>query len=119
MKLYRMLVYETGCVQPIELIAQMASDRRAVDFARQRLTDYPRILAIEVWSGLCRLSRLQRRNAEACAPGPSSRVELGIVAKDALPVECNAPRGLQIAGDARAPLDPLGQRQDRAELRLQ
>jgi hypothetical protein len=119
MNLYRMLVYETGCVQPVELIAQMASDGRAVDFARQRLTDYSRIQVIEVWSGLCRLSRLQRRNVEAGAPVPSGRVELGIVAKDALLVESDAPRGLQIAGDARAPLDALGQRQDRAELGLQ
>lgn len=118
MKNYRMLVYEYGCVQPVELIAQMASDRRAVDFARQRLTDYSRILAIEVWSGLSRLSRLQRRSAEARGAA-SVAVELGIVAKDALPVERDAPRGLKIAGDARSPLDALGERQDRADLCLQ
>ena len=65
MKTYRMLVRETGSVEPSVLIAQMRTDRRAMDFASQRLTDYPRIAAIEVWSGFTRLCQLQRRHADA------------------------------------------------------
>ncbi len=65
MKTYRMLVREAGSEQPFELIAEMRTDGRAMDFARQRLLDYPRIAAIEVWSGLTQLCRLQRRAAEA------------------------------------------------------
>jgi hypothetical protein len=65
MKTYRMLVRETDCEQPLELIAEMRTDGRAVDFARQRLIDYPRIAAIEVWSDLTRLCRLQRRHPDA------------------------------------------------------
>jgi hypothetical protein len=67
MKTYRMLVREFGCDRPFELIAQMRGDQRAADFARQRLSDYPRILQIEVWSGLSRLCRLERRDPDAAA----------------------------------------------------
>jgi hypothetical protein len=113
MKTYRMLVLETGCVQPIELIAEMSSDLRAVDFARQRIVAYPRIVSIEIWSALGRLCRLQRRNGEAAAPLP---VELRIVAKDALLVEGNAALGLQVGRDAGALLDPDRQRQNSPDL---
>ena len=65
MKTYRMLVRETDSEQPFELIAQMSTDRRAMDFASQRLVEYPRIAAIEVWSDLTQLCRLQRRHPEA------------------------------------------------------
>ena len=87
MKTYRMLVYERGCIQPIELIAEMKSDLRAVEFARERIVAYPRIVAIEIWSDATRVCRVQPRGAE---PTPSAGVELGVVAKDALPVERNA-----------------------------
>lgn len=87
MKTYRMLVYERGCVQPVELIAQMKSDLRAVEFARDRIIAYPRIVTIEIWSGADRICRVQARAAE---PAPSSAVEFGVVAKDPLPVERNA-----------------------------
>ncbi len=65
MKTYRMLVREADSVEPFELIAQMRTDRRAVDFASQRLVEYPRIAAIEVWSGFTQLCRLQRRSPDA------------------------------------------------------
>jgi hypothetical protein len=87
MKTYRMLVHERGCVQPIELIAEMKSDLRAVEFARQRIVAYPRILSIEIWSGSDRVCRVQSRAAELAASGG---VELGVVAEDALLVERNA-----------------------------
>jgi hypothetical protein len=88
MKTYRMLVHERGCVQPVELIAEMKSDLRAVEFARQRIVAYPRILSIEIWSGPDRVCRVQSRAAEVAASGGS--VELGVVAKDSLLVERNA-----------------------------
>ncbi|HWF78472.1 MAG TPA: hypothetical protein VN694_15000 [Caulobacteraceae bacterium] len=87
MKTYRMFVHERGSSQPFELIAQMKSDLRAVEFARQRIVAFPRILAIEIWSGESRVCRVQSRAAEAAA---SVGVELGVVAKDALLVERNA-----------------------------
>ena len=87
MKTYRMQVYERGCVQPIELIAQMRGDLRAVEFARQRIVAYPRILSIEIWSGTDRVCRVQAPGAEAPASGG---VELGVVAEDALAIERNA-----------------------------
>jgi hypothetical protein len=88
MKTYRMLVYERGCVQPIELIAEMKSDLRAVEFARQRIVAYPRILSIEILSGADRLCRVQAPGVEA--PAPSGGVELGVVAEDSLGIERNA-----------------------------
>jgi hypothetical protein len=89
MKIYRMLVHERGCSQPVELITEMKSDLRAVEFASQRITAYPRIASIEIWSGPDRVCRVQ---APAAEPAPSG-VELGVVAKDSLSVERNATRG--------------------------
>jgi hypothetical protein len=86
MKTYRMHVYERVGDQPVELIAEMVSDLRAVDFARQRICAYPRIVEIEIWSEQGRLCRLQRQCAE---PG-TSPVQLGVVAENALAVERNA-----------------------------
>jgi hypothetical protein len=86
MKTYRMFVHERGCVQPIELIAQMKSDLRAVEFARERIVAYPRILAIEIWSDEARVCRVQSSAAEAASVG----VELRVVTEDALLVERNA-----------------------------
>ena len=63
MKTYRMLVREVGEAPPVELIAEMRTDGRAVDFAMSRLTEQPRILDLEVWSGVSRLARLQRQAA--------------------------------------------------------
>ena len=85
MNTYRMLVRENGGAEPLELTAEMISDLRAVDFARQRLAANPRILEIDVWARERRLCRLQR-------PAASS-VQLGIVAEDALLVERKATRG--------------------------
>ena len=87
MKTYRMFVHERGCGQPLELIAEMKSDLRAVEFARQRIVAYPRIVSIEIWSGDDRVCRVQSCAAEFA---PSAGVELGVVAKDSLPVERNA-----------------------------
>jgi hypothetical protein len=84
MKIYRMLVHERDGGAPVELTAEMVSDLRAVDFARQRLAAQPRLVEIEIWSGQGRLCRLQRR-----PPGPSA-VQLGVVPEDPLPVEMNA-----------------------------
>jgi hypothetical protein len=85
MKIYRMLVHERG-EEPVELTAEMVSDLRAVDFARQRLAAQPRLAEIEIWSDQGRLCRLQRR-----APGSgASPLQLGVVPEDALPVERNA-----------------------------
>jgi hypothetical protein len=86
MKIYRMLVHERGVDAPVELTAEMVSDLRAVDFARQRLAAHPRLVEIEIWSEQGRLCRLQRRTPE---PG-ASPVQLGVVPEDALPVERNA-----------------------------
>ena len=116
MKIYRMVVAERGCAKPVELIAEMSSDGRAVDFARQRLIDHPRIDAIEVWSGLDRLCRLGRRHVEAAE---ASSVEFGIVAKDPLRVERDAALGLQVRRDAGPLLDPVRELEDAADLRLQ
>lgn len=88
MKTYRMLVQERGGETPTQLTAEMVSDLRVVDFARQRFAAQPRILQIEIWSGERRLCRLSRGAAEATA----SAVQLGIVAENALLVERNAPR---------------------------
>ena len=85
MKTYRMFVYERIGDQPVELITEMVSDLRAVEFARQRITAYPKIVAIEIWSGADRICRVQPRHAE-----PASAVQLGVVAEDALAVERNA-----------------------------
>lgn len=82
MKIYRLLVHEQGGDAPLELTAEMVSDLRVVDFARQRLAAQPRLVEIEIWSGQGRLCRLQRR--------PPSVVQLGVVPEDALPVERNA-----------------------------
>jgi hypothetical protein len=92
MKTYRMLVYERGCVQPVELIAQMKGDLRAVEFARQRIVAYPRILSIEIWSGSDRVCRVQAPGVQTLSDGApaSGGVELGVVAEDALAVERNA-----------------------------
>lgn len=86
MNTYRMLVRENGGAEPLELTAEMISDLRAVDFARQRLAANPRILEIDVWTRERRLCRLQR-------PAAASAVQLGIVAEDALLVERKATRG--------------------------
>jgi len=89
MNTYRMLVRETGGAEPLELTAEMISDLRVVDFARQRLAADPRILEIDVWAREGRLCRLQRSTAAPLA----SAVQLGIVAEDALFVERKATRG--------------------------
>ena len=102
MKTYLMHVRERGLDQPVELIAEMVSDLRAVDFARQRIAAYPRITEIEIWSGEARLCRLHS-GGEAASP-----VQLGVVAEDALPVERDAAIRLQVAGDVRPPLDAVG-----------
>jgi hypothetical protein len=43
---------------PVELIAELAHDRRARQFARERLESLPQFVAIEVWDGEARLCRL-------------------------------------------------------------
>jgi len=85
MKTYRMLVQERGGETPVELTAEMVSDLRVVDFARQRLAAQARILEIEIWSGERRLCRLSRGGPEA-----PSAVQFGVVAEDAFSVERNA-----------------------------
>jgi hypothetical protein len=87
MKTYRMFVYERGCIQAIELIAEMKSDLRAVEFARERIVAYPRILTIEIWSGEDRICRVQAPGVGVAA---SAGVELGVMAEDPLLVERNA-----------------------------
>ena len=84
MKTYRMLVCGTSGAQRFELVAEMVSDLRAVDFARSRLAADPRIQEIDVWASEGRLCRLQRKDASA--------VQLGVVPEDALFVEGNAAR---------------------------
>lgn len=87
MKTYRMIVQERGGEAPALFTAEMVSDLRVVDFARQRLAAEARILQIEIWSGERRLCRLSRAGPETAA---ASAVQLGIVAEDALLVERNA-----------------------------
>lgn len=86
MKTYRMLVQERGAEAPTQLTAEMVSDLRVVDFARQRLCAQARIVEIEIWSGERRLCRLSRAEDQAAA----SAVQFGVVAENALVVECNA-----------------------------
>ncbi len=72
MKIYRMLVHERDGGAPVELTAEMVSDLRAVDFARQRLAAQPRLVEIEIWSGqgrLCRLQRARRRGRQPSSSG--------------------------------------------------
>ena len=88
MKSYRLVVRESADGEPLELVAELASDLRAADFARQRMAANPRIREIEIWSGEARLCRLQARGASPAASG----VQLGIVAEDSLLVERNATR---------------------------
>jgi hypothetical protein len=88
MKTYRMIVREGADGEPLELVAKMASDLRAADFARQRIAADPRIREIEIWTGDTRLCRLQARGASAVP----SAVQLGVVAENALLVERNATR---------------------------
>ena len=83
MKTYRMILRENGA-EPLELVAEMVSDLRAVDFGRQRLAAYPRIQEIDIWAREGRLCRLQRAGA--------SPVQLGVVAEDTLLVERNTAR---------------------------
>jgi len=54
MKTYRILVHE-GAGAPVELAAEMSSDARVVEFARDRLASSRKVTVIEVWSGLVRL----------------------------------------------------------------
>jgi len=86
MKTYRMFVQERGGERPIELTAEMVSDLRVVDFARQRLAAQARVVEIEIWSGERRLCRLSRAEDQAA----TSAVQLGVVAENALLVERNA-----------------------------
>jgi hypothetical protein len=62
MKTYRILVHE-GAGAPVELAAEMGSDARVVQFARERLASSRKVTAIEVWSGpmkLCELGAVAR-----------------------------------------------------------
>jgi hypothetical protein len=70
----------------------MKGDLRAVEFARQRIVAYPRILSIEIWSGSDRVCRVQAPGAQTLsdAAPASGGVEFGVVAEDALAVERNA-----------------------------
>jgi hypothetical protein len=48
-KTYTILVRDRGGRDPVCLLAELAHDTRAVDFARERLASSPRYVAIEVW----------------------------------------------------------------------
>jgi hypothetical protein len=66
MKTYRILVHDRRCAAPIELVAEMARDERAAEFARERWAASAHVTAIEVWSGprrLCSFADAQRRAA--------------------------------------------------------
>lgn len=87
MKSYRMVVRDGGG-DPLELFAEMASDLRVTDFARQRMSADARIREIEIWSGQTRLCRVLGRDADV----PASAIQFRVVAEDALLVEGNAAR---------------------------
>lgn len=55
MKTYRILVHDRRNAAPIELVAEMARDARAQEFARERLASSADVAAIEVWSGPVKL----------------------------------------------------------------
>ena len=59
MRAYRILVHDVRDTQPVELIAELAHDRRAHEFARERLSTSPYIRAIEVWRGLVKLCHIR------------------------------------------------------------
>jgi hypothetical protein len=54
MKTYRILVHEADGAR-IELAAEMGSDARVVEFARDRLASSRKATAIEVWAGPVKL----------------------------------------------------------------
>jgi len=66
MKTYRILVHDARCAAPIELVAEMARDERAQQYARDQWSASANVEAIEVWSGprrLCRFEDAARRAA--------------------------------------------------------
>lgn len=65
MKAYRVLVHDARDVEPVELIAELAHDRRAHEFARERLAASPYVLAIEVWRGAVKLCHLRTGERQA------------------------------------------------------
>lgn len=67
MKAYRVLVHDVRDADPIELMAELAHDRRAHEFARERLAASPYVRAIEVWRGLVKLCHLKSGIREAAA----------------------------------------------------
>ena len=58
MKTYRILVHDLGQSEPIVLAAELAGDRRAREFAHERLASSPDYAAVEVWDGAVRLCRV-------------------------------------------------------------
>ena len=72
MKAYRILVHDARDVEPIELTAVLAHDRRAHEFARERLAGSPYIRAIEVWRGLVKLCHLKTGVRESAQAASSS-----------------------------------------------
>ena len=59
MKAYRVLVHDLRERAPIELTAELASDARANEFARERLASSASYMAIEVWRGEVKLLHLR------------------------------------------------------------
>jgi hypothetical protein len=65
MKTYRIVVHDRRCSAPIELAAEMQSDTRVLEFARDRLAASRHVAAIEVWRGATRLCWLDAEQRKA------------------------------------------------------
>ena len=58
MKAYRVLIHDLASAETVVLTAELAGDRRALEFARERLASSPDYAAVEIWDGPVRLCRL-------------------------------------------------------------
>ena len=67
MKAYRILVHDLTQPEPVVLAAELAGDRRAREFARERLASSRDYAAVEVWDGPVRLCRLSIDRDRAAA----------------------------------------------------
>jgi hypothetical protein len=65
MKSYTIYVHDRRLSQRVILAAEFADDRRAHEFAQQRLASSDDYSAVEVWDGAVRLYRLQTPGAAA------------------------------------------------------
>ena len=64
MQAYIILVHDNRRREPDVLVAEMARDERACEFARERLSSSSHHQAVEVWRGAVKLCHLVNPTAE-------------------------------------------------------